>query len=885
MFSFEDQFYPETFVLGGGDGRCFAFREDDTSSKQEQEIGNSVADEAGYHEPNLAKATAFQSEAERILGMGIGGDEDGPYEDEDGLHLAGKGDAVPFNFEDEDQEKKREAEGSNWGIDQNPSPPSQSPDWWKPQPGTEPPPWWEDNETIEQQGKREASQYGFQYPDEDECPECGWTGVELMDFAPGMLQCEFCGHQWEDPNSIEVEAEAQLPIRTDDEYMLDTNASRRTAVSVQVGDQYRIDGEEVTVTDIKPFEWGNRVYFSNGESKPEEGLHDKNYIERIDPNQTSLFASRRTAEGWGGHDCAHCGGRLDENGVCEICGQPSVDEPLEVESETEWSDYNEAQMPMGSRRTAETMDQGAIKSKLQAGEDVSYDGASVTGQGQADISIIPYLGNNEEGKDLYVAGWGSDGQRHDEWFSWEQLDDAVVYYLHAAMASRRTAADDIFEGREEDDNWYPASQGTEQPMRTRDGRMVQYMFNPATGQHAYIDLETDIIIPDEDLGLYGLGSRRTADTATGIPDPVVEQTDLGWQVMVWSPATGDFIPQGQPWGSEEEARTDAAQFAQMASRRTGVEIGERWRFYPDGRDQDFTDEGVAVEKTDFAVWFDENGDGEGDFRYDFSRIEDMVQQGLAEKVASRRTAKNFGEAADWQLDSGTLQTDPVQFWSATGTMISATMPLQSAKEMVGRGSAFVISDQAIGLYEDSPTGQIMGNRQASQRMAVDSYTEKHLDDWLYEQFVDEDERAAAKAAILGLVETDPTLIDHPEDMSLNKGWPELLDMAGGYMAFTAARRTAADDIQEGDRVTGESPTWFDGSPVAGWPTPNYLGTVVEVFDNYGVPTAKVKFDSGRTGLKSLDELHKIEARRSLFRGDRTAGGLARRPVPMGTGTR
>lgn len=107
-------------------------------------------------------------------------------------------------------------------------------------------------------------------------------------------------------------------------------ASRRTAVSVQVGDEYRIDGEPVTVTDIKPFEWGNRVYFSNGESKPEEGLHDKSNIERIDPNQTSMFASRRTAQFKGGQFVKHKSG--------EHYGTVAFVNDITGEVEVEWSD-------------------------------------------------------------------------------------------------------------------------------------------------------------------------------------------------------------------------------------------------------------------------------------------------------------------------------------------------------------------------------------------------------------------------------------------------------------------------------------------------------------------------------------------------------------------
>lgn len=53
--------------------------------------------------------------------------------------------------------------------------------------------------------------------------------------------------------------------------------------------------------------------------------------------------------------------------------------------------------------------------------------------------------------------------------------------------------------------WLPACCGTEEPMTTRTGARVLYCWQPSTGRHAYLDLDTDLIIEDTDLGAYGLG--------------------------------------------------------------------------------------------------------------------------------------------------------------------------------------------------------------------------------------------------------------------------------------------------------------------------------------------------------------------------------------------
>jgi hypothetical protein len=48
------------------------------------------------------------------------------------------------------------------------------------------------------------------------------------------------------------------------------------------------------------------------------------------------------------------------------------------------------------------------------------------------------------------------------------------------------------------DHWIPACGGTEMPFETRTGRVLQYLWNPGTGEHAYIDVRTDIILTNEE---------------------------------------------------------------------------------------------------------------------------------------------------------------------------------------------------------------------------------------------------------------------------------------------------------------------------------------------------------------------------------------------------
>ena len=57
---------------------------------------------------------------------------------------------------------------------------------------------------------------------------------------------------------------------------------------------------------------------------------------------------------------------------------------------------------------------------------------------------------------------------------------------------------DAEQRRREQGNWVPACGGTEQPFTTRRGFRLLYCWQPTTGKHAYINLDTDIALTDEE---------------------------------------------------------------------------------------------------------------------------------------------------------------------------------------------------------------------------------------------------------------------------------------------------------------------------------------------------------------------------------------------------
>lgn len=54
------------------------------------------------------------------------------------------------------------------------------------------------------------------------------------------------------------------------------------------------------------------------------------------------------------------------------------------------------------------------------------------------------------------------------------------------------------EARKAQGNWQIACGGAEKPFNAKSGRRLQYMWQPSTGKHAYLDLGTDIFLTDEE---------------------------------------------------------------------------------------------------------------------------------------------------------------------------------------------------------------------------------------------------------------------------------------------------------------------------------------------------------------------------------------------------
>ncbi len=48
------------------------------------------------------------------------------------------------------------------------------------------------------------------------------------------------------------------------------------------------------------------------------------------------------------------------------------------------------------------------------------------------------------------------------------------------------------------DRWVPANGGTEFPFRTRSGKRLLYCYNPHEQRHAYMDVDTDMLVTDEE---------------------------------------------------------------------------------------------------------------------------------------------------------------------------------------------------------------------------------------------------------------------------------------------------------------------------------------------------------------------------------------------------
>lgn len=52
------------------------------------------------------------------------------------------------------------------------------------------------------------------------------------------------------------------------------------------------------------------------------------------------------------------------------------------------------------------------------------------------------------------------------------------------------------------DSWVPACGGTEIPFRARSGVRLLYCYNPQRHKHAYLNVDEDIILSDEEARLH-----------------------------------------------------------------------------------------------------------------------------------------------------------------------------------------------------------------------------------------------------------------------------------------------------------------------------------------------------------------------------------------------
>ena len=64
-------------------------------------------------------------------------------------------------------------------------------------------------------------------------------------------------------------------------------------------------------------------------------------------------------------------------------------------------------------------------------------------------------------------------------------------------------------------------------------------------------------------------------------------------------------------------------------------------------------------------------------------------------------------------------------------------------------------------------------------------------------------------------------------------------------------------IKVGTRVTKQPRKWHDGTPVDGWPRPEFCGTVQSAFTYRGLRMGKVKWDTGRVETETFSSLAAI----------------------------
>jgi hypothetical protein len=73
--------------------------------------------------------------------------------------------------------------------------------------------------------------------------------------------------------------------------------------------------------------------------------------------------------------------------------------------------------------------------------------------------------------------------------------------LAAGRTPPETCASPRRVGRGRSDDWFPASGGSEEPFTTRMRRRLLYVWQPSTGRHAYLDMDRDVILSDEEVSI------------------------------------------------------------------------------------------------------------------------------------------------------------------------------------------------------------------------------------------------------------------------------------------------------------------------------------------------------------------------------------------------
>lgn len=77
-------------------------------------------------------------------------------------------------------------------------------------------------------------------------------------------------------------------------------------------------------------------------------------------------------------------------------------------------------------------------------------------------------------------------------------------------------------------DWQPASGGSEKPFATQSGKRLQYVYQPRSGRHAYLDADDDVILTDEEAARY-LPGGALARSLTGLEalEDLVKATPVG----------------------------------------------------------------------------------------------------------------------------------------------------------------------------------------------------------------------------------------------------------------------------------------------------------------------------------------------------------------------